>query len=388
MATDPLQKMLSMTPVLKGMSIDEVRRLFSVAQRVNWKSGQEVFIEDEVGRDMYILCGGMLSVWLSAAGRGNPVAILKPGDNFGEMALVGNGKRTANVLALDDSYGIRINAQTLNNIPSIGLHIFRNISTSLSTRLANSNRVVAALQAGETVPQLQSMSVKVDAVQVSADDADRKELEAANANLAQVPMASHLVPAAIAKYGQLEDMVKRFNTTRSSETFKRLQADPEEWVLYQTLLQQTEVESKEDPLKVLAQWLKNRPDWTVGDFGCGTLRMKKLIENSVIAMDFVASDASVLACDMAHTSVPEQALDVAVFVNSIMGANFPDYFKEAFRLLKFGGHLKIAEKTRLWADSKAKPITDALNAAGFRLLRQPTVGAQYFYIDAFKDQIN
>jgi CRP-like cAMP-binding protein len=388
MATDPLQKMLSMTPVLKGMSIDEVRRLFSVAQRVNWKAGQEVFIEDEVGRDMYILCGGMLSVWLTTAGRGNPIAILKPGDNFGEMALVGNGKRTANVLALDDAYGIRINSQTLNNIPSVGLHIFRNISTSLSMRLVNSNHVVAALQAGETVPQLEAMSVKVDAVQVQAEETDRKELEAANNNLAQVPMASHLIPAAIAKYGQLEDIVKRFNTIRSAETFKRLQADPDEWVLYQTLLMQSEAESKEDPLKVLAQWLKNRPDWTVGDFGCGTLRLKKLIENSVIAMDFVSSDASVLACDMSNTSIPEQTLDVAVFVNSIMGVNFPDYFKEAFRLLKFGGHLKIAEKTRLWADSKAKPITDALNATGFRLLRQPTVGAQYFYIDAFKDQIN
>jgi hypothetical protein len=29
-----------------------------------------------------------------------------------------------------------------------------------------------------------------------------------------------------------------------------------------------------------------------------------------------------------------------------------------------------------------------LAQAGFRLLRQPTVGANYFYIDAFKDQIN
>ncbi len=388
MSVDPLQKLLGMTPVLKGMSLDDVRRLFSVAQRVNWKGGQEVFVEDEVGRDMYILCGGTMSVWLSAAGKGNPVAILKPGDNFGEMALVGNGKRTANVLALDDSYGIRINSQTLDKIPNVGLQLFRNIASGLTRRLVESNHQVAALQSGQSVPKLATLATTVDAAEARNAENDQKELENATSNVSTLPLASHLIPEAIAKYGNLDDIIKRMNAERSSETFKRLQADPGEWVLYQTLLAQAEVNDKEDPLKVLAAWLKNRPDWVVGDFGCGARRLGTLIENSIIAMDYVACDPSVLACDMAHTNQGEQTLDVAVFVNAVMGTNFPDYFKEAFRLLKFGGHLKLAEKTRLWAHNKAKPITDGLAAAGFRLLRQPTIGANYFYIDAFKDQIN
>ena len=46
---------------------------------------------------------------------------------------------------------------------------------------------------------------------------------------------------------------------------------------------------------------------------------------------------------MTHTSLEPSSVDIAVFCLSLMGTNLRDYIKEANRVLKDGGVLKIAE---------------------------------------------
>ena len=44
---------------------------------------------------------------------------------------------------------------------------------------------------------------------------------------------------------------------------------------------------------------------------------------------------------MAHVPLEDETLDVAIFSLSLMGANFADYVREAYRTLKLDGHLHI-----------------------------------------------
>ena len=64
-------------------------------------------------------------------------------------------------------------------------------------------------------------------------------------------------------------MNARFNTAYSHTTHERLQQNPEEWYLYHTLYREARQTWAEIPYEKIAKSLKRRPDWIIGDFGCG-----------------------------------------------------------------------------------------------------------------------
>src|SRR5207244_4481522 len=66
--------------------------------------------------------------------------------------------------------------------------------------------------------------------------------------------------------------------------------------------------------------------------------------------DHVAINGSVIACDMAHVPLDDEALDVAVFCLSLMGTNFTDFLREAHRCLRLDGRLHIWEPASYFDD--------------------------------------
>jgi hypothetical protein len=132
---------------------------------------------------------------------------------------------------------------------------------------------------------------------------------------------------------------------------------------------------------VFAEWLKRRPDWVVGDFGCGEAELARLVPNKVYSFDHVAVNESVVACDMAATGLAEQTLDVAVFSLSLMGLNYQDYLREACRLVRYGGWLKVAEPASRW---RVGDLIDAISSSGFSMVGQPVFRDRFIYLDAIK----
>jgi hypothetical protein len=76
-------------------------------------------------------------------------------------------------------------------------------------------------------------------------------------------------------------------------------------------------------------------------------------------------------------------LYVAVFSLSLMGLNYADYLREAYRTLKFGGFLKIAEPIERWAN-KREGLLRQLKDAGFVLLGGVEEVGAFFYVSAVK----
>ena len=87
---------------------------------------------------------------------------------------------------------------------------------------------------------------------------------------------------------------------------------------------------------------------------------------------------------MANTGMKEEILDVAVFSLSLMGTNWQDYLKEAFRLLRNGGLLKIAEPSSKWEDENYAALKKGITNAEFELLGEPRLSSKFVYIDAAK----
>lgn len=75
----------------------------------------------------------------------------------------------------------------------------------------------------------------------------------------------------------------------------------------------------------------------VADFGCGDAHLAaSLPDRKVHSLDLIASKPGVIACDMAHTPLLMESVDVAVFCLSLMGTNLIDFLLEANRVLKTG----------------------------------------------------
>ena len=108
-----------------------------------------------------------------------------------------------------------------------------------------------------------------------------------------------------------------------------------------------------------------RSDWKIADMGCGEAKLEEELKSYcfVYSFDLVAQVDNVVECDIANVPLESSSLDCVIFCLSLMGTNFIDFLKEANRLLKIGGIVKIAEVTsRL--DSSFENLLDEL---GFKI---------------------
>jgi hypothetical protein len=200
----------------------------------------------------------------------------------------------------------------------------------------------------------------------------------------KVPLPPESVNDATRRFGDFSTMNARINSSGSQTTHLRFQDNPEEWFLYHTLYREARSTWSEVPFKVFGEWLKRRPDWVVGDFGCGEAELARLVPNKVYSFDHVAVNKSVIICDMAATGLAENTLDVAVFSLSLMGLNYQDYLREACRLVRYGGWLKIAEPATRWRERNLEELLDAIASSGFSMVGQPTFRDRFIYLDAIK----
>ena len=185
------------------------------------------------------------------------------------------------------------------------------------------------------------------------------------------------------KYGDFSTMNGRWNHSKSQTLAERLAKDPEEWGQYHTLYQEARKSWTVIPFEEMITWLKNRQGYEVGDFGCGEALLAKEIGDlhTVHSFDHIAINDSVTACDMIKTPLEDGSLDVAIFSLSLMGANFTDYLREAWRVLKVDGSLHIWEATSRFGNTMDFVMN--LNKLGFDP-KFPKERGKFTYITATK----
>ncbi|XP_058832561.1 ribosomal RNA-processing protein 8 [Topomyia yanbarensis] len=119
----------------------------------------------------------------------------------------------------------------------------------------------------------------------------------------------------------------------------------------------------------------------VADFGCGEARLATAVPHKVYSLDLVASNDSVIACNMANTPLETNSINVAVFCLSLMGTNLRDFLLEANRVMKIGAILKIAEVSSRF--DNVKEFIDCVHKCGF-LLDNKDLKHKLFYFFNFK----
>jgi EAL domain-containing protein (putative c-di-GMP-specific phosphodiesterase class I) len=123
------------------------------------------------------------------------------------------------------------------------------------------------------------------------------------------------------------------------------------------------------PYEEMIRWCQARKEYVIGDFGCGEAKLTEVLadQHTVYSFDHVAINESVTACDIAEVPLEDEVLDVAIFSLSLMGKNFSDYLREAYRTLRLDGQLHIVESTSRF--NNLDQFVKGLKALGFDVVQ-------------------
>jgi ribosomal RNA-processing protein 8 len=169
---------------------------------------------------------------------------------------------------------------------------------------------------------------------------------------------------------------------RGNEAQQLFREDQDAYSVYHDGFQSQASKWPINPLDVFIKQIRDKSkNLVIADFGCGEAKLAQSLPHKVHSFDLVALNDSVTACDMSKTPLAGEQVDIAIFCLSLMGTNISDYIREASRVLKTGGLLKIAEVVSRF--SGLSRFTDAVCSYGFQLLNKRDIN-QMFYLMDFK----
>jgi CRP-like cAMP-binding protein len=111
--------------------------------QAEFPAGQVLAQQGRVGREFLVVVEGRARVTIDE----REVAVLGPGDFFGEMALLDGGPRTATVVAITDLVVDVMSHQEFDRVLTESPHVARAVLTGLARRLREADVQLAA-QAG------------------------------------------------------------------------------------------------------------------------------------------------------------------------------------------------------------------------------------------------
>lgn len=135
---------------IKGQSIfaeftdEELDELLDLLDPVEAQDGDVIVKQDDRGDCMYIVVEGEARITHRRAGRSIGLGIIRPGDFFGEIALVDYGPRSADVIAMGRCTLLKITQATISALagvyPSAAFKFLIAVGRILVSRLRASNQ--------------------------------------------------------------------------------------------------------------------------------------------------------------------------------------------------------------------------------------------------------
>lgn len=137
-------ELLTKFKVFAELSREELHTLIEQSGRASYKAGERIISAGEPGLCMYVILSGSARVSSSAGGNDVEFALLKAGDFFGEVALVDDGPRSADVTATEDCDLLAITRMTLGVLaglqPGAAIQLLAAIGRCLVERIRAGNQ--------------------------------------------------------------------------------------------------------------------------------------------------------------------------------------------------------------------------------------------------------
>ena len=135
---------LKHTVLFSEFTPDEIEQFVDLCDVTSAAAGELIVRQDEPGDAMYVLVGGEAKVVHHRDGRDIALATLQCGDFFGELALVDEGVRSADVTVVQNVTLLRITQAVVSAVagvyPTAAFKFLVSIGRILVSRLRQSNQ--------------------------------------------------------------------------------------------------------------------------------------------------------------------------------------------------------------------------------------------------------
>lgn len=139
---ETLLRVIGAVPIFAGIGRLELIALLTNATRVACGGDQTFFDEGDDGQAFFVFITGSAVIEKRTDRGWQLLAELRPGETFGEMAIVDGGRRSARVRATSNSIALMFQKNDIDASTEAAVVIYRNIARTLSKRLRQYNEKI------------------------------------------------------------------------------------------------------------------------------------------------------------------------------------------------------------------------------------------------------
>lgn len=126
-------------PIFHRLTAEEVAHILKGGKVFDYPQGKTIFYEGQLGSAMFVLLSGRVGLYR----KNKEIAVLKPGDVFGEMAVLNQSPRCASAVALTEVRVVTFDERQITEMleSRIAVRFLLNVIHVLSERLERMTRI-------------------------------------------------------------------------------------------------------------------------------------------------------------------------------------------------------------------------------------------------------
>jgi CRP-like cAMP-binding protein len=128
-----------------GIEFRNCIKIMAMGLQSKIRIGDIIFNKGDEGCEMYVLLKGRIEIIDEGPDGDRTLAVLGPGETFGEMALFEHKRRSAKALSMDDCILLTLEEDKIQKLltKAVAIRLLFNLARMLSRRLRETNLLLA-----------------------------------------------------------------------------------------------------------------------------------------------------------------------------------------------------------------------------------------------------
>ncbi|UCD56934.1 MAG: cyclic nucleotide-binding domain-containing protein [Candidatus Hydrogenedentota bacterium] len=128
-----------------GIEFKNCIKIMAMGLQSKIMTGDVIFHKGDFGHEMYVILKGRVQIIDEDARGDTTLALLGPGETFGEMALFEHKERSAKAAAMENCVLLALDEQRIERLltKSVAIRLLLNLAKMLSRRLRETNLLLA-----------------------------------------------------------------------------------------------------------------------------------------------------------------------------------------------------------------------------------------------------
>ena len=161
---------LSTVPIFSALNPEQLQPLTGKLHRRRYQRGEVIFHQDDPADRLHIIVRGRVRISIASEdGREKDIALLQPGECFGEMALLDGSRRSATASAIDALETMTLFREDFLEFLDQHPEVVADTTGMLTRRLRNVNQMLGDLAFLDVPTRVAKQLLEL--AEVSADDA-------------------------------------------------------------------------------------------------------------------------------------------------------------------------------------------------------------------------